>query len=311
MEELLKKLIESDLLTEDVKQDITEAFAAKQKEIEEDTRARVEAEVTATLTEQFVADKEALVEAVDSKVEEFLNAELVELKEDIERFRDLEAEFADKEVALREEYANKLETELTTLVETIDSFLDVALTEEFEELRESIEEVKKVEFGRTIFETFANIFHTEFNDDEGIREQLAEAKQKAEELEKKLNENAKSLNTIKRDAKMKDVLSSLHGRSREVMEAILKSVPTDKLEEAYERYIPRVLNESAKTDDKSEKETASKDEKVLAEGNEVVTEATKVVTGDAKTTEGKESEAPVLSESAQRNIAKLRKLAGI
>jgi hypothetical protein len=58
---------------------------------------------------------------------------------------------------------------------------------------------------------------------------------------------------------MENVLSPLVGRQREVMEAILRTVPTEQLEEGYKTFIGRVIRES---------EDSEKEGKVLAEGKE-------------------------------------------
>jgi hypothetical protein len=96
MDELLKKLLESEVLTEDTKNEIKEGFQKLREQVAEETRAETEAQVRTELAEKYVADKTALVEALDTKAEEFLTKEIDELKESIESFRDLEAEFATK-----------------------------------------------------------------------------------------------------------------------------------------------------------------------------------------------------------------------
>jgi len=95
------------------------------------------------------------------------------------------------------------------------------------------------------------------------------------------------------------------------MEAILKTQPTEKLDETYKKYIGRVLTESATT----VTHTAEKDEKVLAESDKSekpVTEVKTVVkTGDTPARPVSESvEAPVrILDDQARNS--LRRLAGI
>lgn len=308
MDEVLKSLMESEILSEDNKKQITEGLATYLAEKEQEMRAELEATVTATLTEQFIADKEALVEAVDTKLDEVMKKELDELRESIEQFRDLEAEFAAKEVALKEEMAKKLEESLENLVDVVDDFLEHRLTQEFTELRESIEEVKKVEFGRKLFEAYANVFNENFNDEEGLRNQIVESKNKNLELQKKLEENSQLLESLKREKAMGKALENLHGRPREVMEAILRSVKTEKINETYERYIERVLHESAKAGSEKEIKPENNGESVLAESVAVV-DKTKIVNGDNQTAlnEGAAGVKTVDTELKNR----LRKLAGL
>jgi hypothetical protein len=77
------------------------------------------------------------------------------------------------------------------------------------------------------------------------------------------------------------------------MRDLLESVQTDRLQAAYEKYLPAVLNNSAV--------------KVVAEKQTVLTESRAVVTGDktAKTAvEGQTTE-------VQTNVVELRRLAGL
>lgn len=300
MDELLQKLLETNLLTEESKKTIAEQFTAHVKQIEDETRTKVETEVRAQLAEQFVADKETLIEALDTKAEEFLKAELAELKEDVERFRDLEAEHAEKLVEARKEMAEVLKKDMTELVDTLDTFLEMRLKEEFTELRESIDQVKKLEFGRRIFEAVAAEFETHHADKDGTAAALAEAKTNLENTQKVLAEAEAELKNVKRAQKLAEVLEPLQGRSREVMEAILKNIPTEKLAEAYGTFIGRVLNESrategsTKVEDKSEKDS---DTPVLAEG------ADSTVGGEGGETKVVSGDTPALEESVNEEAA--------
>ena len=96
MDELLQKLLESEVLTAETQKELKEAIEQKVTEAVEAAKAEAAADVRAELTEQWVNERDALIEAVDAKVGDFLDSELDELKSDIERFRDLEAESAEK-----------------------------------------------------------------------------------------------------------------------------------------------------------------------------------------------------------------------
>jgi len=322
MKELFKKLLESDLLTEETKTELETAIEAHLTEAVESAKAEAEVKVRAELTEQFIEDKNALIEAIDSKTEEFLTAELAELKEDIERFRDLEAEYAEKIVEARKEMAGTVKADMAELVETLDAFLEMRLDAEFEELKEDIDEVKKLEFGRKIFEAVAEEYKNSYVDDSEDKKALATAKTQLEEATAKLKETATELNSIKRDSKLNEVLEPLTGHPREVMEAILKNVPTEKLDEAFGKYIGRVLHEgSKKVEDVKVSEKESGYSPVLAEGATSTTDEgteinegeTKVVTGDSLNEEVNDDKEEILSESKLNPITKkrLQSLAGL
>lgn len=258
MDELLKKLLESDVLNEETTKELQEAFQVKIDEAIEAAKDEAAADVRAELTEQWVMEKDQLVEAVDSKVTEFLAAELDELKEDIESFRDLEAEFAGKVVEAKAAMSDELKSDLTELVEKIDAFLEIRIGSEMDELKEDLEEVRKNDFGRKIFESFADEFMAGYSDEESAEATLRETESRLVDTESALEESESARAELERLMKMDEILSPLSGRQKEVMEAILNNVPTERLDEGYKTFIGRVIRE---TDESSEKES-----KVLAEG---------------------------------------------
>lgn len=251
MDELLKKLMESEVLSEDTMKELSTAFQQKIDEATEAAKETVTADVTAQLTEQWVTERDQLVEAIDSKVTEFLAIEFDELKEDIDRFRDLEAEYAEKLVESKAAMSDELQGDLSELVEKIDAFLEIRLGEEMDELREDLDEVRKNDFGRTIFEAFATEYMASYADEESAEANLREMEVRLAETEEALAESEAGRADLERDSKMDEILSSLAGRQRDVMEAILQNVDTDKLEEGFKTFIGRVIRE---TDDDSEKE---------------------------------------------------------
>lgn len=312
MDELLKKLLTAEVLTEDTKNEIKTAFETMISEVTTKAKEEAEEKIRVELTEQFIADREKLIEALDTKAEEFFTKEIEELKEDINNFRDLEVEFAQKEVELKKQLQETVKGDMQTLVKELDEYLEMTLTAEFEELKESIEEAKKNDLGMKIFEAFEQTFRARYVDENKVQSALSEATEELNTKNKELKKLKEEFATLTHAKKLAEVLEPLSGRSREVMEAILKTQPTEKLDETYKKYIGRVLTESATA---VTTHTAEKDEKVLAESDKSekpVTEVKTVVkTGDTPARPVSESvEAPVrvLDDQARSS---LRRLAGI
>lgn len=311
MDEVLKKLLEAEVLSADVKAELEAAFKKQLDEAVETAKASAAADTKAELTEQWVAERDALVEAIDSKVGDFLDAELGELKDDIERFRDLEAEHAEKLVEAKAEMANELKADLKELVEKIDSFLEIRIAAEVEELREDLEVVKKNEFGRRIFEAFSEEF-MRFADTDDKAATVAELEKRLSDTAAQLEESEKKRGKMAREKKLKEVLAPLSGRSKDVMEAILKNVDTEQLDEAYKTFIGRVIRESEATSSEKESpvlaEGASKKPAAkAAEKTTKVVESAVVKTGDTEVVT--ESEQP--TKTASPELARLRRIAGI
>ena len=297
MDEILQKLLESELLSEEVKAEISQKWQqvveSKMTELKEQSLLEVRAE----LAEQWTKERDALVESLEKFVDEQITEELTELKSDIERFRDLEAEYAGKIVAEKAEMAAKVQEDLDQLVDKIDAFFEIRLTEEFDELREDIDIVKQNHFGRQIFEAFVNEFSKSFVDEESIQAQLQVTESKLEDAAKKIALLESEQSKMLREAKMAEVLKPLSGAKREQMAFILQNVAVEKLEESYNQFIGRVLKETV--------ETPKADEVIVESAAPAVAKETKVVTGD-QLDESKQVEAPKNSK-----LDSLRALAGI
>lgn len=320
---MMKQLLEQ-YFAETLSQENIEALSTT---LEESFNAKVTEnrnEVMLELSAQFAADREALVESVDTMVKELLAEHIQELEGDINDFRDLEVEYANRLAEAKQVMAESLEKDMSNLVESLDAYVEQRMVAEMTELKESIEEQKKNNLGLRIFEAFRgeieNLVDIE-SGNESLRTQLAEAKAQLAAKDSLLVESAVTLAKTERALILKDVLAPLHGRPREIMETILLNVETSKLEEAYATFIPRVLSEGVTQN--SEKEgttTAVGSSKVLAEGKDSdgkkSLEEGVTVTGDdeerkqllKEAAEAEEAEKQTLTES---QVASLRKLAGI
>jgi hypothetical protein len=282
MDEILKKLLESDLLSEETKAQLNEQFKTAVDAYLAEERSKLEVEIRSTLTEEFVKAREELAETVDTKIDEFLKAEFDELHEDINKFRDLEVEFAEKLVEEKERLAQLLGEQIDQLVDKLDAFLEVRIDEEISELKEDIESVKKLEFGRKIFEAVEEEFKKFRKEDlTSVESELAEALDELNDAKKRLAEIEQNRLAEARNSKLDELLAPLSGNAREQMKIILSNVKTEKLEEAFKIYIGRVLKETV-VDKKDETTTTiveSKEEKetTLITGNkeEVIEEETK------------------------------------
>ena len=314
IKELFDKLLTSELLTEETKAELSKEFdtlleatiATKVEEAKE--------KITLELTEQFVSEKEALIEAIDSKVTEQLTKELEQFGESIENYKDLKVEYAERLVEAKKEMAETVKADMTTLVERVNEFLEERLVQEFTELRDSIEEARKLEFGRKIFEAVAAEYEQNYHQGDDTAAKLAETQGKLDESTKVLENVNKELNAAKREQKLTTILESLQGRPREVMAAILKNVPTEKLDEQYKVFIGKVLHESVKVENVDTTEKENGNPSVLAESKDnskVEEEATRVVTGDTQpVVESVQDDEPkkVLKEET---VSRMKRLAGI
>ena len=296
MDEILNKLLQSELLSEETKAEISEQWTASVEAFKQQVREEVSGTVRLELAEQWAGERDELIGKVDTFVAEALTKEIAELRGDIDRFRDLEAEYAEKLVEEKHALAEEVAAELDGLVDKIDQFFEMRLSAEMEELKEDLEVVKQNEFGRKIFEAFAKTYGESYVDEDAVQSKLTIAESKLADAEKALAAREEELNKMIREAKMEQVLSPLTGKKREQMAMVLRSIETSRLEESYKFFIGRILKEG------DEPAKAA----VVNEGAPIVEAKTTVVTGEPEAIV--ESQVTKTSPDA---LANLRRLAGI
>jgi hypothetical protein len=174
---------------------------------------------------------------------------------------------------------------------------------EMAQLKEDIKMARENDFGRRIFESFASEFSsTHLNEKAETRKlmkQLAEKDQQLAESTKKVNEAKKLVETKEREVRiikesntrtkvMGELLSTLNEEKANVMRDLLESVQTPRLQAAFDKYLPAVLQTITE-----KKETKKA---VLSESVEV--------TGDKTAVKQVEVE-------DRNNVIELRRLAGL
>jgi len=211
---------------------------------------------------------------------------------------------AEGKAKLAELQAKFVKQSAAAVQEAVTSSLESELTQ----LKEDIQIARENMFGRRLFEAFATEFAgTHLNENKQIRElqgqvelvtsKLAEAVQKIEETNVLVESKETEIKIIKesteRKERLAEMLKPLNKEKSAIMRDLLESVQTDRLQAAYEKYLPAVLNNSTV--------------KVVAEKQAMLTESRAVVTGDktAKTA----VEAP--STESYDNVVEIKRLAGL
>lgn len=234
----LKKLLESELLSEEVKAELKKAVEALKTRLQEDVKADLETEYA----KKFVTAKERLAEKMTTLIKEQVSEEIGELKEDIQHYKGLDITYATKLEDFKKEYSEKLS-------ESFHSTVREQVSNELDELREDLLEVKQNKFGQKIFETFSEEFKMF-----GISVDEKALKEELERTKEFLTESEKAVADMKRETIMKGLLDNLSGTSREIMKTILENVETDKLQTRYDEAIDDVLKDKVKKDDDDEED---------------------------------------------------------
>jgi hypothetical protein len=116
MLEVIKPLLDSDLVNEQTRNEIQEAWDAKLNEVREEVRAELREEFAG----RYEHDKQTMVEALDKMVTENLTAELEQVVAE-------KKQLADDRV--------KFNTKMSEAAEKFNGFLVKKLAEEIQELR--------------------------------------------------------------------------------------------------------------------------------------------------------------------------------
>jgi hypothetical protein len=364
MLDAIKPLLDSDLINEDAKQEISEAWESKLNEAREQVRAELREE----FAQRYEHDKSVMVEALDRMVTEGLTAELEavaaekqalaedrvkfqnkmsesatkfnnfmvtklaeeigELRKDrkahnegleklegfivhalareIQEFAQDKQDVVETKVRLVREAREQLETLKARFVTESASKMSQAVSKhlkaELSQLQEDIKVARENNFGRRIFEAYAAEFGaTHLNENAEVRKlhdviahkdnQLSEAIKLSEKAKVLVESKEREIRMIKesneRQSTMDDLLAPLNKEKQDVMRNLLESVQTSRLKNAFEKYLPAVLEDRS------------------AKAPKVITESVAEVTGDKSARLHEED------NSATSNVIDLKRLAGL
>ena len=265
MSDKLKALLESQVLSDDSKEQLTQAF-------NEAVDARVD--------EQLQESRQSMVKATLEIVDEAVAEALAPIQEEVRDARTLEARYVEKVVAFKEQYEAK-QTEL------LQQMVAESVAEEIEEMRDDIQEGKKFEFAKQVFEAFKETY-----DRMGFSE---EDRNLAEELDQTKTE----LETFKRESVMSNVLEGLSGKKRAIASTLLEGVPADKIQSKFDEFSTYLL-------ETVDSEKPAGDE-VVTESADDLSDAVGTVVIEGEETESEEDKAvneSKFSADAERRLAK-------
>ena len=176
------------------------------------------------------------------------------------------------------------------------------LKAELSQLQEDIKIARENNFGRRIFEAYATEFGaTHLNEKAEVKKlhnmiaqkdkKLAEAIELTEKAKVIVESKERELRMIKesneRESTMEMLLAPLNKEKADVMRNLLESVQTSRLKNAFEKYLPAVLEDRS------------------AKAPKVIAESVSTVTGD------KTVPAQPVSEDERSNVIDLKRLAGL
>jgi len=366
MLDALNPLLDSELVTEEAKAEINEAWESKLIEAKEAARAELREE----FAQRYEHDKQVMVEALDRMVTESLIAEVEQVRAEKQALAEDRVKFQQsmKESATKFNgfMVSKLAEEIGELrkdrkahnegLEKLEGFIVHALAREIQEfaadkrdvvetkvrlvtnarsqleslksrfvkesaekmtqavskhlkaelsqLKEDIQVARENNFGRRIFEAYSAEFGaTHLNEkaevrklhntiaqkDQKIAEAIKFAKKATVLVESKEREVRILKESNQRQATLDELLAPLNEEKAEVMRNLLESVQTPRLKNAFEKYLPAVLESRA------------------VKAHKVITESLSEVTGDKSARVQEQDDAA----EENSNVIDLKRLAGL
>ena len=322
MIDALKTLFENDVVTEEVRAQIEEAWESKIRE----NKQAVTAELREEFAQKYEHDKQTMVEAIDKMLDDRLSSEIAEFAEDRKQLAEAKAKYAvklkenadlmkafvmdqlGKEVTELHEDQKKMATNFAKLEEFVVEALSKEIAEFYEDkkdlaetkvrlvreakkhfnkvktqfieksaklvsetvskhlnkeitaLKEDINVARENDFGRKLFESFASEYANSYLNEKSetskllkivdlkekqIEEAKAEASKALEQAEAKATEIKRINEAAERNKVINGLIEPLSKDQREIMTDLLESVQTPKLDSAFNKYLPAVIDGNA------------------------------------------------------------------
>ena len=139
----------------------------------------------------------------------------------------------------------------------VENVVNGVIVNEVKSFRDDITKARENDFGRRIFEAFANEFGmshlNEAKEIKKIQKEIAEMETKLNESEQVIAEKEDAVkltesklriaeDTMNRKETLNSLMAPLGKEKKEIMSDLLESVKTEKLEESFNKYLPSVLD---------------------------------------------------------------------
>ena len=304
------------MLDDRLHEEITEFAEDRQKLAEARAKYHVAMRENADLLKNFVVQQlgkevselhedQKAMSTKFGKLEEFV---VEALAKEIAEFHEDKKDLAETKVRLIREAKKHLQTVKESFIKkgakVVENTVTKTLNREITSLKEDIDVARKNDFGRKLFETFADEYQNSHLNEKSETakllqvvelkdKQLAEAKKIADEKAKLVESKDAQIKSAFATAQRKEIISELTAPlstdQKEIMLDLLESVQTANIQKQFDKYLPSVIDGN----------TPARKKATLKEAKEV--------TGNKE-----ESNVSSASNSATTdNVVDIRRLAGL
>lgn len=217
-------------------------------------------EMVAKEVKELRADRARTTEHVaklDNFVTEQLASELSEFHEDKKSLVEQKVKMVREG---KKQLAEAKKDFIKKAADKVEKVVNGVIVNEVKSFRDDITNARENDFGRRIFEAFANEYGTSYLNE---AKEIKKIQKQITEMETKLNESKQEIaekedavkltesklriaeDTINRKETLNSLMAPLGKEKKELMLDLLESVKTDKLEESFNKYLPSVLDGEA------------------------------------------------------------------
>lgn len=301
------------LVSEKLAEEMAEFHNDRKQLAEQKAKYAVAMKENANLMKEFVLESLAkevnelhedqkLMASKFSMLEEFV---VDQLASELAEFQEDKKDLAETKVRLVREgkahFAKVKKDFIERSAAMISETVDKTIRSEITQLKEDIDTARQNDFGRKIFEAFANEYMASHLNEKSETQKLlkvlaakdallSEAKGFAEKAKSvadaKAAEVARLVESQERAKVMNELVAPLSKDQREIMTDLLESVQTNRLQSAFDKYLPTVIDGKG----------PAKQKAPLTEGKEI--------TGNRKSSSINEA-------SADHNVVDIKRLAGL
>ena len=198
------------------------------------------------MAENFSKLEDFVVEALSKEISEFQKDKQDVAETKVRLIREAKAHFE----KVRNNFISKGADKVSEIV-------GKTLNKEISSLKDDIDAARKNDFGRRLFESYAQEYTQSFLNSKSetskllkvvdtAKQQLETAKETANEKEKIIESKDKEIEDLKnaaeRDSVINELIQPLNAEQKDIMTNLLESVQTGQLRKQFEKYVPAVIN---------------------------------------------------------------------
>ena len=241
-------------IAKQLKQEVSE-FVSDRKTLESQRKQ---------MAKQVEAIRESAKKSTQDRISKLEGFVVKKLSEEIAEFETDKKALIEQRAKLAAEGKQKInETKaafLSKATTTLDKTLNEVIRKELVQWRDDIKVARENNFGRRIFEAVASEYMASYlsegSEVKKLQRQLAESQSRIDEAKKQITEKTKLVESAAAQIKaandrtqrlelMSEMLAPLARDKKAIMEEMLQDIKTVNLKEAFNRYLPTVMNGEA------------------------------------------------------------------